>query len=99
MDMRSFRAKYASEEYYIAFDFFRELAPGDTVSTATVAVTDDVGEDATETLTDVDKQVVSGTRVNVWVKGGEEQTYTISCAIVTASGEKYEQRHYQEVFE
>lgn len=97
--IRAFRPKRAWEEYYIAFDFFRDVEDGATITGAAVTVTDEAGTDRTDVLTVVGKQVVSTPRVNVWVCGGTPQTYTISCKATLSSGEKYQIVAYQEVLD
>lgn len=96
-EVRRFRPKRNWEEYYICFDFFKDIDDGATIVSATVKALDALGADKTTVLTLLAKQVASGTRVNVWVQGGTPQLYTISCEILTSTGEKYEYVAYQEV--
>lgn len=89
--MLAFSAKQSYEEYFVAFNFARVITSGTTISSATVIVYDAVGAVVTSTLTDVDKQSISGTKIFVWVRGGSEQTYKITCRIVMSNSEKFEQ--------
>ena len=99
MAVRSFSSKQPYEEYYVAFDFFRVIDDGATISSATVSAVDALGASATSTVTSVGKQTVSGSRVNIWVQGGTAQRYKITCKIQTSTGEKYEQDAYLTVVE
>jgi hypothetical protein len=89
--MKELTPKQPYEEFYVGFNFFRRLG-ADTISTATVTVTDDAASptDVTSTLTIVGKQNIVGPQVNVWVLGGDAgHTYKFTCRIVTSSGEKH----------
>ena len=87
-----FGPKQPYEEYFIDFDFVNEIADDDRVGTATVTAADEDGDDVTDDITDESKQSESGTKVSIWIMGGESgKTYTITCQIVTAVlAEKYE---------
>ena len=90
--MKEFKTKQPGEEYYVAFNFYRRLK-ADTISTATVTVTDDATSpaDVTSTLTTLEAQNIVGPKVNIWVKGGTTgHYYKITCRIVTSSGAKHE---------
>jgi hypothetical protein len=87
----SFGCKQSYEAYYIAFDFFRLIVPGDTVESADVIATDSTETDVTSELIDSDVQTITGTQINVYVMGGTSgQTYKLTCKITTTAGEKYE---------
>jgi len=90
--MRVFDEKQPYEEYYLAFDFTNAVGT-ETITAATVTVTDSAGTDKTSDLTTVANQRIDSPIVNVWVKGGATgQTYKITCKITTGANpsEKYE---------
>ena len=89
--MLEFSPKQSFEEYYISFNFSRVITPLTNIESATVVVVDEAGEDVTDELTDVSKQNIDGNKVTVWVMGGDEQIYKITCQIVMDNGEKFEQ--------
>ncbi len=63
------------------FDWSGWLVPGDSVSSASWAVT---GSDNAVTLADPD---VSGSKCTVWASGGTVgRTYVLRCRVVTANG-------------
>lgn len=99
MAIKYFRAKQPWEAYYITMDFFRDIDDGARIVSATVKVVDGSGEDKTDTMTDANKQIISGQKVIIWICGGTEDTYKVTCKIETSSGEKYELDAYQEVIE
>jgi hypothetical protein len=91
-DMLEFSTKQNWEEYFVVFNFVRVITPLTSILTADVYVYDESGTDVTSSLTDPSKlQVSGGTKVFVWVQGGSEQTYKITCKIVMSNGEKFEQ--------
>jgi len=90
--VREFSTKQNWEEYFVVFNFVRVITPLTSILTADVYVYDESGTDVTSSLTDPSKlQVSGGTKVFVWVQGGSEQTYKITCKIVMSNGEKFEQ--------
>jgi uncharacterized Zn finger protein len=64
-----------------------------------VIVYDEAGAVVTSTLTDDTKLTIVNSKVYVWVRGGNEQTYKITCKIVMSNGEKFEQDAELEVTE
>ena len=99
MSIRSFGAKQAYEEYYIAFGFARPIDDGAVIVSADVKAYDALGVDKTSVLTLFAAQVIGAKRVNVWVQGGTVQRYRLTCQILTSTGEKYSQSGYLEVEE
>ena len=88
-----FGTKQPYEEYYVTFDFVNDMDEDDSIANENATITVMNGAvDVTATLTDVDKQTASGTKVFVWVRGGTTATtYVITCKIVTTVlAEKYE---------
>lgn len=98
-DMLPFSPKQNYEEYYVAFNFVRVITPLTSIATTDVFVFDESNVDVTSTLTDASKLQVSGTKVYVWVRGGSEQVYKITCKITMTNGEKFEQDASIEVTE
>jgi len=89
--MDAFGNKQPYDEYFVDFDFTKDLTGVDTVKTATVTAVDDIGADATAVITKVASQSITSRKVYVWVNGGVDGTmYVITCKIVTTNGEKYE---------
>jgi hypothetical protein len=89
--MDAFGPKQPYDEYYVDFDFSKDLVSPDAVSVASVTATDENGADATLVITSAIKQSITSPKVFVWVKGGVDRTmYVITCKIVTTNGEKYE---------
>ena len=98
-DMLEFSPKQAYEEYYVVFNFARVITPLTLIESTVVTAEDADGEDVTATFTDESKLVVVGNKVYVWVRGGTEQVYKITCKIVMDNGEKFEQDAQLEVTE
>ena len=91
MALPAFGNKQSYEAYFIAFDFFKVIPSGDTISTAEVVVLDPEGVDVTIILTDSAKLNISGLQVDVFIQNGESgKIYKITCRIVTDKTEKYE---------
>jgi hypothetical protein len=97
MSIRSFGAKTAYEEYYIAFGFLRPIDDGASIVSAAVVAYDADDVDKTSVLINAGKQIIGEKRVNVWVNGGTAQRYKIRCRVLTSTGEKYGQSGYLEV--
>jgi len=93
MTVPSFGNKQPYEEYYVSFNFSHDLSSGEEISSAVVTVTDEDGEDATDEIV---KSVLlaSDCRVFVFIQGGTEQTYKMTCKIVCSNTEKYEKEAY-----
>jgi hypothetical protein len=91
--------KQSYEEYYVVFNFARVVTPTTSVMIASVIVYDASDTVVTSTLTDESKLSITGTKVYVWVRGGSEQTYKITCKIEMSNGEKFEQDAELEVTE
>ena len=93
MTVPSFGNKQPYEEYYVSFNFSHDLASGEEISSAVVTVTDEDGEDATDEIV---KSILlaSDCRVFVFIQGGTEQTYKMTCKIVCSNTEKYEKEAY-----
>jgi hypothetical protein len=90
MAIPAFGNKQSYEEYFITFDFFR-LVASSVINSSTVIVLDADGEDVTEFLTDEEKQEISGSKINVWIRAGiSGTTYKLTCEIITELGEQYE---------
>lgn len=88
--IQKFGQKQSYEEYYNTFDFFRIIA-SDEIDVASIIVVDPEGEDVTDDLTDISRQIIMGSRVHVFVQGGESgKTYKFTCKIETEIGERYE---------
>lgn len=97
--MLVFSPKQNYEEYYAVFNFARVVTPSTSILTASVVVYDAAGTPVTATLTDETKLTIVGLKVYVWVRGGSEQTYKITCKIEMSNGEKFEQDAELEVTE
>jgi hypothetical protein len=97
--MLEFSQKQSYEQYYVAFNFVRVITPLTSIASVDVHVYDELGTDVSSTLTDASKLHVSGAKVFVWVCGGNEQTYKITCKIVMTNDEKFEQDALLEVME
>ena len=98
MTVPSFGNKQPYEEYYVSFNFSRDLATDEEISSASVTVEDALGADATDEIVE-DVLLVGDCRVFVFVKGGTEQTYKITCKVVCSNTEKYEKEAYLPVSE
>lgn len=98
MTIPSFGNKQPYEEYYVSFNFSRDLAFAEEISSASVSVADAQGADATDAIVE-DILLVGDCRVFVFVKGGTTQTYKITCKVVCSNGEKYEKEAYLPVSE
>jgi hypothetical protein len=98
-DLLAFSPKQNWEEYYVAFNFARVITPLTTIASTDIRVYDESGAEVSETLTDDTKTQITGTKVFVWVRGGTEQTYKITCKITMSNGEKFEQDATLEVTE
>ena len=80
----AFGAKQPYEEYYVEFDFVNDMDENDTIASTEVVVMDGVN-DVTDVLTDFSRQLISDTRVSVWIMGGVTgTTYVITCKITTS---------------
>ena len=89
--MESFSDKQPYEEYYVDFDFVNVVVSPDTIASAVVSVVDELGADATATVTTAIKQNIDSPKVYIWVNGGTTgKVYTITCKVATVNGEKYE---------
>jgi hypothetical protein len=97
--MLEFGPKQPWEEYYVAFNFVRVITPETEIESAIISVVDEEGADATSTLTDPTKIEIVDEKVFVWVRGGTEQVYKITCRITMDNGEKFEQDAELEVIE
>jgi hypothetical protein len=97
--MLEFGPKQPWEEYYVAFNFVRVITPETEIDSVVVSVTDEEGIDVTSTLTDPTKIEIVDEKVFVWVRGGTEQVYKITCRITMDNGEKFEQDAELEVIE
>lgn len=90
MGIKVLDEKQPYEEYYIKFDFTNVIGTAE-ISSSVVSAIDSSGADATTTVTKDASKVNETPYVNVWVQGGVTgERYTITCKIVTNSGEKYE---------
>lgn len=98
-EMLQFSPKQSFEEYYAVFNFSKVITPLTTIETTEVIVYDASGVVVTDTLTDNTKLTVVGSKVYVWVRGGSEQIYKITCKIEMDNGEKFEQDAELEVTE
>jgi len=98
-DLLVFSPKQAWEEYYVAFNFARVITPLTTIQSTVILVYDEAGTEVSETFTDDTKTQITGAKVFVWVRGGTEQTYKITCRIIMSNGEKFEQDATLEVTE
>jgi hypothetical protein len=98
-DLLEFSPKQNWEEYYAVFNFARVITPLTTIAHATILVYDEAGVEVSETFTDDTKTQIVGSKVYVWVRGGTEQTYKITCRIIMSNGEKFEQDATLEVVE
>jgi hypothetical protein len=93
-------SKTAYEEYWRTHDFARasgdgKITTGETVSTATVTVTDNAtGDDVSSTMvSDVSAYGSPPTQVKFFLKGGTARHgYTVSVKAVTSNGQKFEDR-------
>jgi len=91
MALTTFGNKQSYEAYFIAFDFFKVVPSGDTITSAEVVVLNPEGVDVTTILTDSVKLNISGLQVDVFIQNGESpKTYKTTCRIVTDKTEKYE---------
>jgi len=93
MTIPSFGNKQPYEEYYVSFNFSRDLAFNEEISSASVSVEDANGADATDEIIE-DILLVGDCRVFVFIKGGTEQTYKMTCKIICSNTEKYEKEAY-----
>lgn len=98
-DMLEFSPKQNREEYFLSFNFARVISPLTTISEATITIVNEEGTDVTDTLTDISRQNIVGSKVNFWIRGGNEQTYKITCVITMDNGEVFEQDATIEVIE
>lgn len=98
-DLLEFSTKQTWEEYYVAFNFARVITPLTTIQSTVILVYDEAGTEVSETLTDDTKTQITGAKVFVWVRGGTEQVYKITCRITMSNGEKFEQDATLEVVE
>lgn len=93
MSANRFGSKQSYEAYYVVFAFKEYLGAATIVSAAVTAV--DVADDtnATSSVTDSTKQVLTNDEqgVKVWVKGGTSgHSYKVTCCIVASDGSLYE---------
>lgn len=85
--MDYFGDKKISEKYYNRFNFNKDLElMGETIESAAVTAVDSDGHDATNTILDSGKQIVSSPYVYFWNKNGAAQEYVLTCVIVTELG-------------
>lgn len=98
-DLLEFSPKQIWEEYYVVFNFARVITPLTTIQSTVILVYDEAGTEVSETFTDDTKTQITGAKVFVWVRGGTEQTYKITCRIIMSNGEKFEQDATLEVTE
>ena len=89
--MLEFDNKQSREEYYVDFNFARRVTPGTVIETTEVTVYDEDNNDVTSILTDPSQIVISGYKVYIWVRGGTEQTYKITCIVTMDNSEKFEE--------
>ena len=89
--MLEFSPKQSFEEYYVVFNFSRVITPLTTILSTLVTVYDESDVEVTDILTDSTKLSVLGSKVYVWVRGGSEQIYKITCKIYMSNNERFEQ--------
>ena len=89
--MYVFGVKQNWEEYYVSFNFVRVIANDTEIVSSDVIVYDAQGAIVTETIIDAEKTLINGAKIFVFVRGGSEQTYKLTCRITCANGEKYEE--------
>lgn len=89
--MYTFGDKQPYEEYFVAFNFSRVISPNTEIVSAIVIVYDEDGNDVTEIITEPSEQTIQKTKVAIKIKSGiSENTYKITCRIITSNGEKFE---------
>lgn len=83
--MEQFDNKQPSEEYYLAFDFSRDLN-GEGIAAAEFTIVDvDTGEDVTDAMMTPEYQVNDGDIAYLWIVGGEDgHKYKITCRVTGA---------------
>lgn len=91
MPLKAFDSKQPWEEYHVGFNFSALLGE-DTIATASVSAIDlETGDDVTDTITDSDEQITSGSMVYVWVRSGSDGgRYRITCRVTSSSGSRWE---------
>lgn len=90
-EMYSFGDKQNWDQYYVSFNFVRLIAPDAEIQSADIIVYDASGVDVTDTMIDAEKTLIVGTKVLVWVRGGSQQIYKITCRIVCDNEERFEE--------
>ena len=84
----SFPPKLYGVTKKVTFNFISELAPGETISTATVAATVWSGNDPTPSGIVSGAASISGTTVTQTITGGVIGTiYKLLCTITTSAGQ------------
>ena len=77
--------KYPEEEFAIEFSFENTLSSGDSLSSATVTITDDEGTDYTSSM--ISDKSVSSPKVYFTISGGTaDVTYNIKIKTTTSQG-------------
>ena len=83
--------KHPFEEYFITFDFTNGLESETLASVDDVSVVDELGADATATITDSGSQTNNTVAVSVWAMGGVYgKSYTFRVQIIGSAGSKYQ---------
>lgn len=90
-EMHSFGEKQSWEEYYVSFNFVRLVDKSTTIQSVIVIVFDEDNNIVTDTLIDAEKTLISGTRILIFVRGGSNQVYKITCRITCENGECFEE--------
>lgn len=86
--MRRFPQLDPAARRVLAFNFAADLAPGDSLSSATVAPTLQAGTDATPADLLVGQPVIEGARVLQLAAGrADGNAYTLKCITSTTGGE------------
>ena len=84
--METFDNKQPSEEYYLGFDFTRDLGDEDVASAVFTIIDMADDSDVTDTLSDTTNQTNDGKIAYVWIQAGvDKHKYKITC-VVTGDG-------------
>lgn len=91
--MEYFGLKQPAEEYYVSFEFTKDLGSED-VDSAEIVIVDQAADppvDLVATLSDPAKQNNTGKIAYVWVRAGASgKNYKITCKITGTAGSLYE---------
>jgi hypothetical protein len=79
--------KDPAEKVPILFDYTLQLADGETLATASVTVTTELGTDATPAAMLSGTAIINGAKVTQWLIGGVNGVlYHLRCSVTTSAG-------------